>query len=197
MANELDDWLNAYNFDNDYMPVGVTNEPSANLQNQVHQTSTGAPWVGNAPAPVAGMYPNGSQEEEPFDETETESSLLEERVRSLEESLSKYRKATVRMSEKVKELPSEGTLKNLQVKQGEISKNIKDLQSKITEIYARDLQHTQLSGKVDNLQAWAIDMKGTLDKAVNAMKSMRAENENTTASHRQRNNQRIRRSRVV
>ena len=68
------------------------------------------------------------------------------------------------MSEKLKELPSEGTLKNLQVKQGEISKNIKDLQSKITEIYARDLQHTQLSGKVDNLQAWAIDMKGTLDK---------------------------------
>lgn len=101
------------------------------------------------------------------------------------------------MSEKIKELQSEGTLKNLQVKHGEIFRNIKDLQSKITEIYARDLQHTQLSGKVDSLQAWAIDMKGTLDKAVNAMKSMRAENDNTTASHRQRNNQRIRRSRVV
>ena len=87
MANELDEWLNAYNFDNDYMPVGVANEPSADLQNQVHPTSTGAPWVGNAPDRVGRMYPNGSQEEEPFDESETESSLLEERVRSLEESL--------------------------------------------------------------------------------------------------------------
>ena len=29
MANELDEWLNAYPLDNDYIPVGVTNEASA------------------------------------------------------------------------------------------------------------------------------------------------------------------------
>lgn len=83
-----------------------------------------------------------------------------------------------------------------------MSKNIEDLQSKLPEFYAKDktreLQHTQLSGKVENLQVWANDMKGTLDKAVNAMKYMRGENENTTASNRQRNTQqRTRRSRVM
>lgn len=87
MANELDEWLNAYNFDNDYMPVGITNEPNLDLQNQVAQTSTSAPWVGNAPPQVAGIDPDDSQEEEPSDESETENKLLEERVRTLEESL--------------------------------------------------------------------------------------------------------------
>lgn len=115
---------------------------------------------------------------------------------------SKYRKGHVRTSNRIKELPSRRTLKNLQIKLSEMSKNIEDLQSKLPEFYAKDktreLQHTQLSGKVENLQVWANDMKGTLDKAVNAMKYMRGENENTTASNRQRNTQqRTRRSRVM
>lgn len=91
MANEMDDWLNAYNFDNDYMPVGIVNEPSPDLQNQVRQTSTGAPWVapkvGTAPPKTAGIDPDDSQEEELSDESESEHKLLEDRVRSLEESL--------------------------------------------------------------------------------------------------------------
>ncbi|EED22511.1 hypothetical protein TSTA_060090 [Talaromyces stipitatus ATCC 10500] len=205
MANEMDEWLNAYNFDNDYMPAGITNEPSPNLQNQASQATTGAPWVapkvGRAPPQTAGIDPDDSQEEELSDESETENKLLEERVRSLEESLYKYRKGNLRMNNRIRELPSRRTLKILQAKLSEMSKNIEGLQSKFPEIYAkdktRDLQHTQLSGKVENLQVWASDMKETLDKAVNAMKYMRGENENTVASNRQRNNHRIRRSRAV
>jgi hypothetical protein len=91
MANEMDEWLNAYNFDNDYMPAGIVNEPSPNLQNQVPQTSTGAPWVapkiGKALPQTAGTNADDSQEEELSDESETENKLLEERVRALEKGL--------------------------------------------------------------------------------------------------------------
>lgn len=114
---------------------------------------------------------------------------------------SKLGKRRVRMSNRIKELPSRHMLRNIHAKLSENSKNIEGLQSKLLEIYAkdktRDLQHTQLSGKVEELQVWASDMKGTLDKAVNAMKYMRGENENTAASNRQRNNQRIRRSKPM
>lgn len=87
MANVLDELLNGYDFENDYMPLGVTNDSSADLQNQVHQTSTGATWVGNAPTRVVGMDPNEIQEEELSDGSDMEIKLLEERVRSVEESL--------------------------------------------------------------------------------------------------------------
>ncbi|RAO71500.1 uncharacterized protein BHQ10_007512 [Talaromyces amestolkiae] len=200
MANVLDELLNGYDFENDYMPLGVTNESSADLPNQVHQTSTGAPWVGNAPTRVGGMDPNEIQEEDLSDESDTEIKLLEDRVRYLEGSLDNYRKGNLHMSKRMKELPSKRALRDLQVKLGEMSKNMENLQSKVPEIYAkdknRDLQHTQLSEKIESLQGWANDMKGTLDRVVNAVKYMRGENENTTAPNRQKNNQRLRRSRV-
>lgn len=113
---------------------------------------------------------------------------------------SNYRTGNLHMSRRMKELPSKRALKDLQVKLGAMSKNMENLQSKVPEIYAkdknRDLQHMQLSEKIENLQGWANDMKGTLDKVVNAVKYMRGENESTTAPNRQRNNQRLRRSRV-
>jgi hypothetical protein len=92
MANEMDQWLKAYNFDNNYMPAGITNEPSPGLRNQVPQTTTGAPWVAppnleTAPSQTAKIEPDDSQEEGLSDESETENKLLEERVRSLEENL--------------------------------------------------------------------------------------------------------------
>jgi septal ring factor EnvC (AmiA/AmiB activator) len=112
---------------------------------------------------------------------------------------SKYRKGSVRMSNRIKELPSRRTLKNLQAVLGEMSKNIEDLQSKFSNIYAndksRDLQHTQLSGKVEELKGWAGETKKTLEKVLSAMKYMQGENESTITPNRQRNSQRIRRNR--